>query len=269
MSLIKHEIPQPVSHFNMHDDPLTNIETLHLVIWNKGLCIAGYDVEANVLTTKIYSYNTWDISTIEAIFVNEPLVAGPQPVTHIWIVEERTLLIPQHLYEQQAAAEWLRSFHFIGADEEIKATTVENAVNITIVYPLQERLQALLHKYFAEGKIDALSGIILCQPGIAEGSHVDIVYLGNKVILTIKNNGDLLSHQIKEVEHINNLVYAIALICQEYDLKQEDLHVSVSGLALPGDAITELQSFFPKLDASSSEQTLSFTLLNKLISCVS
>jgi hypothetical protein len=269
MSLLKHEILQPVQHFNMHDDPLTNIETLHLVIWDKGLCVAGYDLQGNVLTAKVYSFTHWNIAAIESVFVNEPLVAGPQPVTHIWIAEERNLIVPQHLYTLDAAVLWLHQFQFIEAGETIHATMVRQQLQATVVYPLQDKLHSLLQKYFAEGKTDAISGMILCQETLIGHDTADITFLDKKVVLTIRCKGKLVTHQVTEVTNMNNLVYRIASICQEHGIKQDELKVSLSGLCITDETIAELKSFFPKMAVPGSEQFSSFTLLSKLISCVS
>ena len=269
MSLLKHEILQPVQHFNMHDDPLTNIETLHLVIWDKGLCVAGYDLQGNVLTAKVYNFSHWNIAAIESVFVNEPLVAGPQPVTHIWIAEERNLIVPQHLYTLEAAAQWLLQFHFIEAGETIQATTVRQQLQATVVYPLQDKLHTLLQKYFAEGRTDAISGMILCQESLIGQDTADLTFLDKKVVLTIRCKGKLVTHQVTEVTDIDNLVYKIASICEEHNMKQDDLKVSLSGFCITSETIAELKSFFPKMTVPGSEQFSSFTLLSKLISCVS
>jgi hypothetical protein len=269
MSLLKHEILQPVQHFNMHDDPLTNIETLHLVIWDKGLCVAGYDLQGNVLTAKVYSFSHWNIAAIESVFVNEPLVAGPQPVTHIWIAEERSLIVPQHLYTLEAAMQWLVQFHFIEAGETIHATTVRQHLQATVVYPLQDKLHTLLQKYFAEGKIDAISGMLLCQESLIGQDTADLTFLDKKAVLTIRSKGKLATHQVTEATDINNLVYKIASICEEHNIKQDELKISLSGFCITSETITELRSFFPKMTVPGSEQFSSFTLLSKLISCVS
>ncbi len=267
MSLIKHDILQPVRHFNMHDDPLTNIETLHIVLWDKGLCIAGYDQECNVLTAKVYSYSNWNIAAIESVFVNEPLVAGPQPVTHIWLADERTMIVPKHLYEEKAAEAWLRRFHFIEAGEQVRATAAGEGLAAVICYPIQEKLLALTQKYFAEGKVGTLSGIIPGQDAANGKDSADLTFLGEKVLLTIYKQGNLQLHQVTEAAPVNNLVYKIGSICQEMSIVQEELQLSVSGLCIPEALLTELKGFFPKAIIPGSEQFSSFTLLSKLISC--
>lgn len=267
MSLIREEKLQPVQHFNMHDDPLTNIETLHLLIWDRGLCIAGYGLNGNVLTTKVYTFPKGDIHAIESVFMNEPLVAGPQPVTHTWIAEARNMLIPQHLFHEDAAKVWLEKFHFIAPDESVKTTTVKQPDAISIAYPVSNDLIALLKKNFPEGKIESLSGMLLQQHVSADSNTADIVFMNETAALTIHQKGKLLSHQIIMVEDVNNLVYKIASICQDYQIAQEDLKVSISGCCIPEAYCNELKAFYPKMTIPGSEQFSSFTLLSKLIIC--
>jgi len=265
MSLIREEKLHPVQHFNMHDDPLTNIETLHLLIWPQGLCIAGYGLSGNILTTKVYTFAAHDIHAIESIFMNEPLVAGPQPVTHIWMAEERNMIIPQHLFNEEAAALWLDKFHHITAHETIHSTTLKQAVSIA--YPVFNDLNTLLKKYFIEGKLNTLSGVLLQQEISYEHDVLDIVFLNETVAFTIRKKGKLIAHQIEKVTDINNLVYKIASISQDHKIVQDDLKVSVSGFCIKENIVNELKQFYPKMVVPGSEQFSSFTLLSKLISC--
>lgn len=268
MSLIKEEKPQPVQHFNMHDDPLTNIETLHLLIWEQGLCIAGYGLNGDVLTTKVYVFPKGNIHAIESIFINEPLVAGPQPVTHIWIAKNRNMIIPQHLFHEDAAAAWLAKFHHVAPDESIHCTSVKKTTPVSIAYPVPNNLIVLLKKYFVEGKINALSGMLLQQEASTENDTADIVFLNETMALTIRKKGKLISHQIGLTENIHNLIYKIASISQEYKITQEDLMVSISGFCIDENTTNELKAFYPKMVVPGSEQFSSFTLLSKLITCV-
>lgn len=265
MSLIREERQQPVQHFNMHDDPLTNIETLHLLIWEQGLCIAGYGLNEHVLTTKVYVFPKGDTHAVESIFMNEPLVAGPQPVTHIWIADERNMLIPHHLFNEDAAAEWLAKFHFVTPTETVHATRLKQPINI--VYPMANDLSALLRKYFREAKVNALSGVLLQQEISTDSDTVDLVFLKETIALTLRQKGKLISHQIVVIEDINNLVYKIASISQDYKIVQEDLKVSVSGFCVDENCWNQLKAFYPKMTVPGSEQFSSFTLLSKLISC--
>jgi hypothetical protein len=269
MSLIREERLQPVQHFNMHDDPLTNIETLHLLIWDQGLCIAGYGLDGDILTTKVYTFAKDDVHAIESVFMNEPLVAGPQPVTHVWIAESRSILIPQHLFSEDAAKIWIEKFHFIAPNESIKTTTVKQPNAISIAYPVSNDLITSLKINFPEAKIESFSGMVLQQSVLADSNTVDIAFMNETAALTVYQKGKLISHQITSVEDVNNLIYKIASICQDYKIGQEDLKVSISGFCVSEQTCNELKAFYPKMTIPGSEQFSSFTLLSKLITCAS
>lgn len=267
MSLIREEKLQPVQHFDMHDDPLTNIETLHLLIWGQGLSIAGYGSGGTVLTTKVYLFPKDDIHAVESIFINEPLVAGPQPITHIWIAESRNMVIPQHLFNEDAAKTWLNKFHFIAPNESVRTTTVKQPDAVSIAYPVSNDLVAILNKYFPEGKIASVSGMILQQNIPTDSDSAEILFLNETVALTIRRKGKLIAHQIGLMEDVHNLVYKIASICQDCKIEQDDLKVSIAGLCVTDNVANELRSFYPKMVVPGSEQFSSFTLLSKLIAC--
>lgn len=265
MSLMRDERQQPVQHFNMHDDPLTNIETLHLLIWEQGLCIAGYGPDESVLTTKVYVFPKGDIHAVESIFMNEPLVAGPQPITRAWIADERNMIVPQHLFNEEAAANWLNKFHFISYNESIQSTTLKQP--ISIAYPLSNDLSALLRKYFPEGKVNALSGVLLQQEISSENDTLELVFLKETIALTLRKKGKLITHQIEAYTDIHNLVYKVASISKDNEIAQEHLKVSVSGLCIDENSLNELKAFYPKMTVPGTAQFSSFTLLSKLITC--
>lgn len=267
MSINKEALLQPVQHFDMHDDPLTHIETLHLVIWDKGLCIVGYAMNGNMLTTKVYRFPENEIACIEEIFINERLVAGPQPVTHVWIATERQMIVPEKLHHDEKAGDWLRKFHHIQAHEEIKISKVNKSVQASIIYPIDSALVSLIEKYFSESKIENISAMIASQHLSNEHDTADIIFLDKTVALTIRQKGKLLAHKIMQLDNINNLVYHIATTGQQYNIAQDDLKVAISGFCLDEQNTNELKAFFPKMNIPGSEQFSSFTFLSKLITC--
>ncbi len=266
---MKNEIIQPAKHFDMHDDPLTHIDNLHLVIWNTGLSITGYSQNGDVLTTKIYDLPKADPGLVESIFINEPLVAGPQPVTHIWIIEQRHLIIPGLFFEEKAAAEWLGRFHFIETDTVTRHTPLTHPEHAYMVFPIQEKLLSLLERYFEEGKILPLSKAVLSHKIPQDDHYVDMTTLNETLILSFFRKGQLLSHQVLHDTAPSDVIYKIASIARDFQIPQDSLKIAVSGFGLSEELATELRSFFPKAVIPGSEQFSSFTLLSKLISCAS
>jgi hypothetical protein len=265
---MKQEPIVPTWHFSTHDDPLTNIETLHLILWTHGLCIAGYDDAGKILVTKMYLFDhAWENDKIESIFINEPLVAGPQPVTRIWIADERSMLVPEHLFDQEASALWLRKLFFIEEGESIRfAPALKDEAQI--VYPVNNRLVAIAGKFFKEANIHSLSEVLLGNSDLQDQDTIKIFILGHTVLFTIREKGKLLAHQVFNSGDINDLVYRIAAICNEYSLPQQQLNVSIAGaMHRPEHMAAELKAYFPGIVIPDSEQSSSFTLLSELKSC--
>jgi hypothetical protein len=265
---MKYDIQHPVRQFNMHDDPLTNIETIHLIIWTKGLCIAGFDANGELLTAKVYAHDDKGEQTIESVFINEPLVAGPQPVTHIWIADDRNILVPHKLFDANEAASWLKQFYFVEADENVRCSQLNGNIKAGIAFTSKGQTDELLDKYFKESRVGAVSETIISSQELKSATDAaDITVLGDTIILSIFQGNQLLLHEVSQGKNIDDVVYTIASACLEYGIVQHKLRVSLSGLCIDADMIRSLSAYFPHMSVPGSEQYLSFTFLRKLIAC--
>ncbi len=269
--MMKQEFLQPVWNYNTHDDPLTNIHTLHLILWNKGLCIAGYDIERTVLSIKVFAFEkTWDTEQIETIFINEPLVAGPQPVTHIWIADERNFLIPDALFDQETAAEWLQQFHFVEAAESILYSIIQKPEPAQAAFPVNNKLGAIFNKYFQEAEINAITAPAL-QPAVTTDRkyYADIICLSKTLILTIFHESNLVNHQVTTFDSAEDIVFKIGAATAATAPAAGDIAIHLSGYT-PGitDIGVELHRYFPQALIPGSEADASFLFLNRLLSCV-
>lgn len=269
---MKQEFLQPVWNYNTHEDPLTNIHTLHLVLWNKGLCIAGYDIERTVLSIKVFGFEkTWDTEQIEAIFVNEPLVAGPQPVTHIWIADERNFLIPDALFNQEAAAEWLQQFHFVETAESILYSTIQQPIMAQAAFPVNNKLGAIFNKYFQEAEVNAISAaaLLVAAPGTRK-YYADIICINKTLVLTIFEKGVLVNHQVSVYDSLEDILYKIGAVTAEQAPGSEEVDIHLSGYATTiREMGQELLTYFPHALVPGSEADASFLFLNRLLLCVS
>lgn len=270
--MMKQEFLHPVWNYNTHEDPLTNIHTLHLILWNKGLCIAGYDIARTVLSIKVFAFEkAWDTEQIETIFINEPLVAGPQPVTHIWIADERNFLIPDALFNQEVAPEWLQQFHFVETAESILYSTVQQPIMAQVAFPVNNKLGAIFNKYFQEAEVNSITAPALLVASLGtQQYYADIICLSKTLILTIFQNGQLVSHQVSTYDSAEDIVYKIGAVtaAQAPAAKEVAIHLSghATGITEMG---KELNNYFPNALVPGSEADASFLFLNRLLSCVS
>lgn len=270
--MMKQEFLQPVWHYSTHSDPLTNIDNLHLVLWDKGLCITGYDITGTVLSVKVFAFGKpWDTDQVEAIFINEPLVAGPQPVTHIWIADERNFLVPDALFSPEAAPGWLQQFHFVEASESVLYSTVETPVQARVAFPVNNKLGAIFNKYFQEALLNAVTSPALQKTAVKERKfHADVICLAKTVILSMFKDGQLINHQVSSFDAVEDIVYKIGSAVTGPVPKAEDITVQLSGYTpdMP-EMAKELQAYFPHAVVPATEAEASFIFLNRLLSCVS
>ncbi|PSK91920.1 DUF3822 family protein [Taibaiella chishuiensis] len=269
---MKQEFLQPVWNYNTHTDPLTNIHTLHLVLWDKGLCIAGYDIACTPLSVKVFSFaKAWDTDQVEAIFVNEPLVAGPQPVTHIWIADERNFLVPEALFSTETAALWMQQFHFVESSESVLYSTVAAPLPARVAFPVSNKLGAMFNKYFQEAALNAVTGPALQAPAPnGQSYHADIICLAGTMILSMYHKGTLINHQVCTFDSVEDIVCKIGGATAGAVPKAEDVAVHLSGYAPAISAIgSELQAYFPHAHIPGADADASFLFLNRLLSCVS
>src|SRR5690606_23928105 len=99
---------------------LSLIDQVRIIIWANGLCLGGYDEENRAIAGKVFLWSrNWDTDKMIQIFENEPMVAGPQPITDIWINSDQQMQIPAHLFDSEKAGNWLKQFHLGESDYSI------------------------------------------------------------------------------------------------------------------------------------------------------
>ncbi len=265
---MKHELPEPAWQYATTDDHLFQIDQLQLILWSKGLCIAGYGTHGKVLTGKGFTWDkAWDIASIESVLDNESLIAGPQPVTHVWIAEERQLIVPQPLFEPDAAENWLRDFHFIEPGETVLKDIGKHSFKANIIFPLPNNCLNVLKKYFDRIHIKSLSTALLASPAPEQEDSIQVACLGQLALLSIYQKGELQSHQAFSFQAAEDVFYKIGCIALESALKLPGINAELSGV--PSFALSEdWPVYYPKAKRQDHQQSL-FDLLHKTFACVS
>lgn len=263
---MKKETARLIRQFDQHNDPLTHIDTLHLLLWGDKLCIVGFDREGQALTTKIYEAPMADVGLIEDVFINEPLVAGPQPITHIWLADNRSMLIPEPFFDREAAQEWAKKFHHIEQDERLDDHVLKGPEKIRIVYPIRETLAELFSKYFGEALVGPMS---MLYNDLRPETSLQIALMDKKALISLFGNGRLLNHQWVDITDVLDLVYKLALLMEQHQVRSEKLKVSFHALMIGPPFLSELKAYFPQISLEGTEEQLSFQFLSQLNICAS
>lgn len=264
------EIREPIWQYEAEENVLIDMSSLHLIVWPNGLCVTAFDKGGIPMKVKTFVFREhWDIAFMQDLFENDPLFAGPQPINHIWIAEARNILIPEPLYEESQAGEWIGKFHFLEADEQLLHINMQPHQDIRMVFPVRQALTDLFRQYLPEARISALSRVSMVQGTGLNGTFLEIVNLPKMILLSLRENERFVLHQIYPYENTENVIYRIALILEEKGISQEQVQVSLSGIAPFWNNLNiELPRFFKSISHSEDTTAISLTFLNKLFSCV-
>lgn len=260
----------PTWEYEAEENAITAITEMQLLLWQKGMCIVGFDKDGIPQKIKTFFFpEAWDLNFMEYIFINDPMFAGEEAFSKVWLTEERIILVPEQLYVKDYADEWFRKFHFLEADEVLFHDNMSPALDAQIIFPIPEKLKELLYQYLKEDiSMNALSKVALNSSNNDKGNFVKIINLPKVVLLCLQENGKNILHQVSNYENAENIIYKIAIILQEKDLNQDEVQIIISGIApFYNNILEELQSFFTiqKPFGDTTSATLDF--LKKLFIC--
>src|SRR5690606_24740008 len=154
----------------------------------------------------------WDTDKMIQIFENEPMVAGPQPITDIWINSDQQMQIPAHLFDSEKAGNWLKQFHFVESDYSILENKITEPTEEAprVVYAVPDEVIYRLDRFFPEANTDSLSAILiqtlLAQK--AEGLHLN--FLDKRVVIIWIQQGVLKYVQSLNYDSCADVIYLLA-----------------------------------------------------------
>jgi hypothetical protein len=262
---------EPVWLYTAEENAITEITSLQLIIWQKGFSICGFSETGIPQEIKTFLFREdWDLEMMEQIFINDPLFAGPEPFTHVWLAEQRNILIPDHFYDVDYSGEWIRKFHFLESDEIIFTGSMAPFLEAQIVFPVREKLKTLLEHYMEEAKINALSGVALSEAKPANTSLIELINLPKVILLSLQHNGKFNLHQVSAYDNTEDIIYNIALILQEKDLNQDQVNIELSGIApFWNNILEELPAYFNQIEIPADTTLITLNFFKKLYTCAS
>ncbi len=266
---MKHELPEPEWYFAQDENHLSLIVRVRILIWPQGLCLGGYDDQDRAITGKVFLWsNNWNTERITQIFENEPMVAGPQPITDVWISTDQQLQIPPHLFEKEKATSWLRQFHFIETDYSIfeNRTTTDKTLP-RVIFAAPGHLVYKLDRFFPEARIDILSSALIHSVLQQKEDQLLLSFLNQTVSITWVSKGHLKYFQLFAYDTCEDIIYRLVQITETHGIELSQLQVSYQGL-VPTGLTRELPAYL-KYSHIADQESLLFDLLNQLSICAS
>jgi hypothetical protein len=241
---------------NEHDTVLSEVSEVFCVLMPRALLVAGFGSEGQVIMARYNSYSAadpaWEADFFEQEFINETLFGVPQQVKALFIGSREELIIPNSLYNDRAAKEWMASLQSICPDDVLYNHLLEST-DARLAFVVPSRIDKLLHRYFGHTRIMPLSAYQFHKPNPGVPYLLQCFIAHDTVIATMHRDRKLLWHQQFEYSSPEDLAWQAAHLCRELHIPRIDLRLECAMLC--DDCYTlglELERYFPKIKWSTS-----------------
>ena len=118
--------------YNVQEDETipSRVAFVICVLVQRGLLVAGFSVSKELLTLHYTGYNktkpVWELSFFEHLFSQEPLLVAKEKVKAVFICSNKNLIVPDALYEEKDAQNWLKHIYFIEQKDVIESFRLED-----------------------------------------------------------------------------------------------------------------------------------------------
>lgn len=249
------------------------IDHIELIIWEGGLSVLQFDQHKAIINAQNTLFSSsWNFDEGKA-FLEETDTLGNNTtkVKKIWMAAPKHLIIPQNLYEEGYANLWVRRFHFLNGDESLFSIPLNPALDAFMVFPVYERWQLFLKDQFKNTKFEALSKIAIQEKANNQDdkTHLHLIAIPKMVIVSLFEKQQFIGHHVYNYEETEELIYKLALLLQEKDLKQEQVKLTVEGIApFWNNLLPQLEQFFNvEENAFEDTTTMSLDFIKKLYAC--
>jgi len=226
---------------------LSHLASVQIILWRKGMCIFGHTSDAEVNIAYSYSFSQpLTLIQLENLLLSLPILAGPQPVRTIWLIEPRSLSFPAEINKEEEVASWLRQLHFVETDETVHIDMLES-VGIGIAYPVKTEIKNMLGQYFEEAKIRLLTTTPFFEKQAQNAPVAQLILAGNSYISGMMHEGKLLLLQTGTYETPEDLVYHLTTVVQKQNLPGHQLKIVIQGIGADLAGLSRsMQDYYPK-----------------------
>ena len=276
MTAINNTTYEQVYNLQEDDTISSRVSSVICMVLQRGVLSAGFGIAKELLTIHYSGYNKnkpiWDLDFFEQLFINEPLLAMRDKVKGVFVSSKKNIVVPDELYAENEAKDWLKHLFFIEPKEVINIFPLENdkaqylyAVPVDIMELIKinfkkTTLQPLPVHHFSSAKVSSL--------------YLQCTISSEQVVATLHNYSQLLWHKIFDYTCAEDIAYEIKLFCKENYIDSAKLNIVCDGVsASEYDVINELTQYFPAIKAgngSTMEEQWdpAISLVNQLYECV-
>ncbi len=257
--------------WKFENENVEKTEKLQLIIWEDGISVLNFSADGTLTKCQTFVLsNPWNLEEGRLILEESGAFEQAQKVEKIWMTAPKHLIIPENLYEEGYANQWIRRFHFLSADESLFSISLKPQLDAFVIFPIPERWQLMLKDNFKDAQFESLTKYALQrkEKDENESMHLHIVSLPKMITVSLLENKRFLSHHVLPYEQTEQLVYKLALLLQEKEIAQDLITLDVEGIApFWNDLGTSLSAFFKVNGAIENTKEMTLNFIKNLQEC--
>ncbi len=263
---------------NEHENLLSEVEAVLCVLFPRSVLLGGFNADGQAIVVHFCDYiapqPSWDSSFFEARFMSETLLGMPQLIKAVFISSEEEMLIPESLFQEKNAHDWLQKLNGASPNSVLHQHKLAQPA-ARYAYMLPTPMEKLVHRYFGTLRMLPLAAYQFHKPG-NEHYLLQGIVGGGRATASLHQSGRLLWHQQFDCEKAEDFAWKAASLCRELHIPRIDLHIELCLLSDQHfDFATELECYFPKIKWTRNLATEdgswapALFLLQQLFACVS
>jgi len=265
--------------YNVHGDDLvlSKIADVICVLMQRGVLICGFNDQNIPVSIHYNEYKKnlplWILDFFEHQFINDPLLSDAEKVKAVFIGDNRNLIIPEKLYIEDEATDWLSKIHFIEQEDIVEEypLTEENAYYLMAC---STGMRELIKIYFKKAVWRPLADYQFQNNTGKKNENLHCCITPEQVFATLYHGGKLQWHQVFDYETAEDIAYYLLLLCKETGIDATTLAIEpVATSPVVSDTLDTLSQFFPGVTASNAKNNTVWEpviyLLQQLHACAS
>ncbi|MCD6012832.1 MAG: hypothetical protein K0Q79_2694 [Flavipsychrobacter sp.] len=264
--------------YNAQDDDgmMSRLATVVLVLVQRGMLVAGFNVTKELLTLHYTGYAknrlVWDINFFEHMFAQEPLLAAKDKVKGVFICSNKNLIIPDALYDENEAKNWLKHIFYVEQKDVIEAYTLEeDKARYILSAPMD--ISELVKINFRKAVVQPMAAYHFCN-STKQSLYLQCCITGEQVCATLHNYSQLLWHRVFDYTCAEDIAFEIRQLCMENNISPSKISLRCNTIsATEHGIINELSAYFPGLRAGNGRSITAnwdgaIYLTQQLVACV-
>lgn len=265
--------------YNVHeDDSLSSgVAFVICILVQRGILVAGFSINKELLTLHYTGYNknkpVWEINFFEHLFSQEQLLTVREKVKGVFICTNKNLVVPDTLYDETEAKNWMSRIHFIEKKDVIETYPLEDD-KAKYLYSVPLHITELIKINFKKASVLPMAAYQFSHTN-KQSLYLQCCVSGEQVCATLHNYSQLLWHRVFDYTCAEDIAFEIRQLCMENNISPSKISLRCNSVsATEYEVVNELSQYFPGIRGGngrsiSNHWDAAIYLAQQLFACVS